>query len=93
MIYISKRTIQEIWHGNDVAVETLFHEWQHSSDYYSGCADYYFRYYGMSNEACSNWLEFNAYSLNYSRCPTQRYYNRVVKYNDAIDYWNRIYGN
>ena len=92
-IYISKRTIQEIWHGNDVAVETLFHEWQHSSDYYSGCADYYFKYYGMSNEACSNWLELNAYSLNYSRCPTQRYYNRVVKYNDAINNWNRIYGN
>lgn len=91
-IYISKARIRQIWRGDAIALETLYHEWQHSCDYYSGCADYYYQYYGQSNEACSNWLEHNAYSLNYSRISDAVFLNRIVYYNNRINEWNRING-
>lgn len=92
MTYISKARIRQIWRGDAIALETLYHEWQHSCDYYSGCADYYYQYYGQSNEACSNWLEHNAYSLNYSRISDAVFLNRIVYYNNRINEWNRING-
>ena len=72
-IYLSKNTVRRMWRGNLDARETLFHEWFHARDFYTGWADFFFKQYGSNN--FSNMLEIRAHSFNYSRYPTK---NRLL---------------
>ncbi len=66
-IYLSKSTVRQMWRGKATAKETLFHEWFHARDYYSGYASF------LHSQNPSNYqyiLEYRAHSFNYSRLPT-----------------------
>ena len=40
-IYISKYSIRQLWKGSEYGKRTLFHEWVHACDFYSGRAAYW----------------------------------------------------
>ena len=40
-IYISKNSIRQLWKGSEYGKRTLFHEWVHACDFYSGRAAYW----------------------------------------------------
>ena len=40
-IYMSKNTIRQMWKGSEYGKRTLFHEWVHAHDYFSGQASYW----------------------------------------------------
>jgi hypothetical protein len=76
-IYLSKNTVRSMWKGSRSARETLFHEWFHARDYYTGTASYLHKMYGNN---FSNMLEFRAHSFNYSRYPTANRLNLMEHY-------------
>jgi hypothetical protein len=66
-IYLSKSTVRQMWRGSASAKETLFHEWYHARDYYTGYASYL---HSKNSSNYINMLEFRAHSFNYSRLAT-----------------------
>ena len=76
-IYLSKNTVRRMWRGNLGARETLFHEWFHARDYYTGLADFYFKQYGSDYH---NILESRAHGFNYLRYRTEDRYFWYMKY-------------
>ncbi len=81
-IYLSKRTVRKMWQGSLSAKETLFHEWYHARDYYTGHASY------LSSKYPNNYinmLEFRAHSFNYNRLPTPERLLRMEHY--ARKFW------
>ena len=81
-IYLSKQTVRQMWRGDAAAKETLFHEWYHARDYYTGYADYLYR---QNPKSYTYMLEFRAHSFNYSRLPTPARLNFMEKYSSL--YW------
>ncbi len=62
-IYISKNAIRRIWGGSEFGKRTLFHEWVHAHDYYSGQADYWFRMAGDDNSVMKTRMEEHAHDF------------------------------
>ena len=80
-IYLSKSTVCQMWRGSATAKETLFHEWYHAKDYYTGYASF------LHSKNSSNYtymLEFRAHSFNYSRLATP---NRLM----LMEHYARLY--
>ena len=61
-VYISKNTIRKMWRGSEYGKRTLFHEWVHAHDYYSGQASYWLSQL-QDNFALRVWMENNAYDF------------------------------
>lgn len=84
--YISKLTTLKIWYGSTNAIETLYHEYYHTLDYYSGEANRIAAsvYDVHNSQIISDILEVRAYYYNYGHTGNDFYLNRA-KY-----YYNRI---
>jgi hypothetical protein len=67
-IFFGKHAVRQMYREVPGATETLFHEWFHAGDYYSGSASY-FNY--KHPYTYTSMLEFRAHSFNYMRFPTQ----------------------
>ena len=65
-IYLSKNTVRQMWKGSVSAKETLFHEWFHARDYFTGYASYLHMQYPNNY---LHMLEVRAHSFNYTRLP------------------------
>jgi len=76
-IYLSKNTVRRMWRGSMSARETLFHEWFHARDFYTGTADFISRTYPRNY---SHMLEFRAHSFNYSRHQSYSSIYQMEKY-------------
>ncbi len=66
-IYLSKRTVRQMWREIASAKETLFHEWYHARDFYTGYASFL---HSKNSSNYINMLEFRAHSFNYYRLAT-----------------------
>ncbi|MDY0143068.1 MAG: RHS repeat-associated core domain-containing protein [Bacteroidales bacterium] len=90
-IYLSKNTVRRMWRGSVSARETLFHEWFHARDYYTGTADFFFQQYGHDWTKTSNMLEFRAHSFNYSRLQNINRLNLMEHYSRLFFGFSSLY--
>jgi len=80
-IVIDKNTVRLMWNGNREAFETLFHEWRHCHEFFTGNADFMRHLWGSDAKALS---EVFTHQFNYSRFPTVdrletiRYYQNLL---------------
>lgn len=79
-IFIRNDRIEQAWHGNREALETISHEWIHGVQYRSG-------EYGellKANDNCfslvADLMDYRAYQINYLRTGSSRYYERMLYY-------------
>lgn len=77
-IRISYKTIRKAWRGNVEAQETLFHEWKHGTQLYSGEFNKAVDLYGI--QIAQDLMEVRAYAFDYRRIHTQYRYNRMWFY-------------
>lgn len=77
-IYISKNRIRQMWRGNKMAIETLYHEQFHCVDYRNGTYNKLVSEFGAAT--ASNILEYRAYMFNFYRTFNSYYYNRALYY-------------
>ena len=64
-IFLSKNTIRGIWESDKNSVNTLYHEWFHARDYYTGIASYYNAKYFNDIDRYKQHMEFRAYFYIY----------------------------
>jgi len=81
-IYLSKSMVRQMWRESASAKETLFHEWYHARDFYTGYASYL---HSKNSSNYINMLEFRAHSFNYSRLATPARLTLMEHY--ARFYW------
>jgi hypothetical protein len=67
-IVVSRNTVRLMWDGNKEALETLFHEWNHCHDFFTGQGDFMVQRWGADQAKIH--LEVMAHSFSYSRYPT-----------------------
>lgn len=77
-IIVSYKTIRQAWRGNLEATETLFHEWKHGTQLYSGEWNEAINLYGK--QIAQDLMEVRAYAFDYNRIHTQHRYNRMMYY-------------
>ena len=77
-IYISKRTVRQLWRGNVSAMETLRHEWFHCVDYRSGLYNNLVNSYG--GKIASDIMEYRAYMFNYEHTGNSYYFNKAMNH-------------
>jgi hypothetical protein len=81
-IFLSKNTVRGLWRGDYMAQGTLFHEWQHANDNYTGTADV-IRKISPNKGIAESFLEYRAYQWN-SYSPGMKGYSKHL--NSYVDY-------
>jgi len=82
-IFISENRVMEMLNGVPDATESIFHEWHHCNQLFSGNADYLVQTYGTQGAIYQ--MEIMAHQFNYNRFPsidrlqTINYYESLFK--------------
>jgi len=84
-IYLSRKTVRGMWKGHNKSIGTLFHEWQHGNDFFTGMAESLYQNFG--SRAAIPMLEYRAHTIANTLYPSPWRQERVDYYFNFLRLW------